>query len=280
MARLTIGEAAALLQTAPSTIRSWEQRFGYPNPDRSTSGQRLYDEAEIALLADALRRGLGIASAVRQIREETGSHGASMCYALGELNLETSDALLEAAIALRGVSRAFDETVLAAIERLAMQDVDPGVLALAVNWAIERACWSRRNAGTPALHTTVIVDGSQEASATRAASSILRLQLTLLSARTHVLVGSGITAYRSVVRRLSADSLVFVGEPPPSAHRGNAIVSSRVAGFRTGGELLRARLKALPPEPRLAAERLLAPTGDGATGDGAARPSNGRWRSH
>jgi hypothetical protein len=102
-----------------------------------------------------------------------------MCHALSELDLATSDALLEAAIAMRGVSRAFDETVLAAIEGLAMQNVDPGVLALAVNWAIERACWSRRSAGTPALHTTVIVDGSREGSATRAASCILQLQLTL-----------------------------------------------------------------------------------------------------
>src|ERR1044072_2750187 len=73
MSKLTIGEAAALLHTAPSTIRSWEQRLGYPTPDRSTSGRRLYDEHEIALLADALRRGLSISSAIRQVRVETGS---------------------------------------------------------------------------------------------------------------------------------------------------------------------------------------------------------------
>jgi hypothetical protein len=77
-----------------------------------------------------------------------------------------------------------------------------------------------------------------------------------------VLVGSGIIAHRSVVRRLDADSLVFVGEPP-SAHLGN-IVSSRAAGFRIDAELSRACLETLPPQPRLAAERLLAPTGDGA----------------
>ena len=37
---------------------------------------RLYDEHEIALLADAFRRGLSISSAIRQIREETRAHEA------------------------------------------------------------------------------------------------------------------------------------------------------------------------------------------------------------
>src|ERR1044072_4807503 len=119
MSKLTIGEAAAVLHTTPGTIRSWEQRLGYPTPDRSTSGRRLYDEHEIALLADALRRGLSISSAIRQVRVETGSHDALLRQALAKVDIATCDALLEAAIALRGVSRAFDETVLRAVEEMA-----------------------------------------------------------------------------------------------------------------------------------------------------------------
>lgn len=87
MTRLTIGEAAALLHASPSTIRSWEQRLGYPTPIRSESGRRLYAEAEIALLCDALARGLSISSAIRQIRHETGAHDALLRDALSESRL-------------------------------------------------------------------------------------------------------------------------------------------------------------------------------------------------
>lgn len=194
---LTTGEAAALLHIAPSTIRSWEQRLGYPTPVRSTSGRRIYDEAEIALLSDALRRGLSISSAIRKIREETGSHEVLLRRALADLDLDACDALLEAAIGLRGISRAFDETVLVAVEGLVADDHDAGVAALAVEWAKDRACWGRRQAATPMRDTVVIVDGSCDGSVARVASCILQLQLTLRSAQTHSLLGPAIDGYRS-----------------------------------------------------------------------------------
>lgn len=259
MATLTIGEVAALLHTTPSTIRSWEHRLGFPTSVRSTSGRRLYEEAEIALLADALRRGLSISSAIRQIHKETGSHEALLRRALSQLDLNACDSLLESAIALRGVSRAFDETVLKAVEALTEADHSVDVAALAIEWMKDHACWGRRHASAPTLHAIVIADGSPEISATRAASCILQLQLALRSARTHTLLGPAISGYHSVARRLNADAIVFVGSPPPSAYRGNGIVSARLAGFRTEAELLHPRVETLPSQPRLAADQLLAP---------------------
>ena len=265
MPKLTIGEAAAVLHTAPSTIRSWEQRLGYPSPDRSTSGRRLYDEDEITLLADALRRGLSISSAIRQIREETGSHQGLLRQALANVDVSACDALLEAAIAMRGVSRAFDETILTAVESLAGAG-DPGVVALAVQWASDRACWSRRQIAGPTRHDVLIVDGSGEATATRAASSILQLQLALRNARTHALHGAAAGDWRCVARRLDAVAVVFVGALPPSVIHVGAIVSFPVGAFRTETEFAHPRVQTLPAPPRLAAERLLAtPSRDSAS---------------
>ena len=257
MSKLTIGEAAAALHTAPSTIRSWEQRLGYPRPARSTSGRRLYDEHEIAMLADALRRGLSISSAIRQIREETGSHDALLRQALAKVDIAACDALLEAAIGLRGVSRAFDETILPAVEELASIG-DPGIVALAVEWTSDRACWSRRQIASAVQADVLLVDGSGEATVTRAAASILQLQLSVRSARTHVLRGLNGADWRAVARRIPLDAVVFVGTPPENALRAAAMVAARIATFRTDDELMHSRLYSLPAQARLAAEELLA----------------------
>ena len=263
MAKLTIGEAAAVLHTSPSTIRSWEQRLGYPRPTRSTSGRRLYDAAEISLLADTLGSGLGISSAIRQIREETGSYAALLQQSLVGLDVRACDALLESAIGMCGVSRAFDETVLAAVEGLAADEHDPALLALAVEWVKDHACWSRRQAAFPMLHTILVADGSHDDSITRAASCILQLQLTLRSVRTHMLVGSSVDSYRAVARHLAADMIVLVGPIPPSAYRNDAITGrSSIAGFRIECEVPQPRLPSLSAQPRRAADQIVASSSD------------------
>ena len=57
-------EAATLLNVSPSTLRAWEQRFGFPQPQRSPGGNRYYTDGEVAALRAALEGGLSISSAV------------------------------------------------------------------------------------------------------------------------------------------------------------------------------------------------------------------------
>ncbi|MGH2941692.1 MAG: MerR family DNA-binding transcriptional regulator [Solirubrobacteraceae bacterium] len=263
MAMLTIGEAAAIVHTSPNTIRSWEQRYGYPMSVRSSSGRRLYDEAEIGLLGDALRRGLRISCAIRHVRQETGSYKALLQEALSKLDVGASDALLEAAIALRGASRAFDEIVLAAVEGLVAAGHDSGVIALAVAWTHDRACWSRRQTATAVSHTVVMVDGSAEGTVTRAASCILELQLALRSMRVHPLRGPATGTVGSVARKVGARAIVFVGPLPPSAYRHPSSVPAHLNGCRTEAALP-PTIELLPSQPRLAAEDLLAACSDDA----------------
>jgi DNA-binding transcriptional MerR regulator len=229
MPQLTIGEAAARLHSSPSTIRSWEQRLGYPIPERSRSGRRLYDESDIALLSDALSRGLSISSAIRQIQEDTGSHADLLRIELAQLHYGTCDQLLEAAIAMRGVCRAFDEVVLAAVEDLLEQSDDAGVCALAVEWAKDRSRSYRRLATSPALRAVVIADASNEVSALRAASEVLQLQLRLRGFATHTLLDSAILEFRAVAELVDAVAVIFVGSLPAQVSTPPLIVSAKVA---------------------------------------------------
>ena len=50
---LKTSEAAALLNVSPNTLRAWERRFGYPQPQRSPGKHRLYTHGEVAALRDA-----------------------------------------------------------------------------------------------------------------------------------------------------------------------------------------------------------------------------------
>ena len=60
--------AAAFLGTNPITLSMWEERFGYPVPERYADGQRLYADDAMFALRDALSCELSIAAAIRRAR--------------------------------------------------------------------------------------------------------------------------------------------------------------------------------------------------------------------
>jgi DNA-binding transcriptional MerR regulator len=65
---VTAEAAAALIGTSPTILALWEQRFGYPVPEHTDDGRRLYaDEAMIAL-RDALSCQLSIPAAIGHAR--------------------------------------------------------------------------------------------------------------------------------------------------------------------------------------------------------------------
>lgn len=65
---MTAETAAALLGTSTAILKLWEKRFGYPVPERSCDGQRLYPDEMMIALRDALHQELSIASAVSKAR--------------------------------------------------------------------------------------------------------------------------------------------------------------------------------------------------------------------
>lgn len=68
---LTIGDVADICGVAVVTIRSWEQRYGWPEPSRSRGAHRRYracDREAFARLAE-LRRSMSTRHAIRALRE-------------------------------------------------------------------------------------------------------------------------------------------------------------------------------------------------------------------
>jgi hypothetical protein len=65
---LEIGAVACELGVSPSTLRTWERRYGLVVPQRGPRGQRLYDQQQIA----TLRRVLG---QVRRGARASAAHG-------------------------------------------------------------------------------------------------------------------------------------------------------------------------------------------------------------
>jgi DICT domain-containing protein len=53
---LTIGDLAARTGLSPATLRVWESRHGFPRPSRKESGHRRYDERDVDLIAQVVRR--------------------------------------------------------------------------------------------------------------------------------------------------------------------------------------------------------------------------------
>ncbi len=53
---LSIGELAERTGVAPATLRMWEARHGFPRPHRRSSGHRRYDEADVELVRQVIRR--------------------------------------------------------------------------------------------------------------------------------------------------------------------------------------------------------------------------------
>src|ERR1700750_3491308 len=66
---LSISEVSRRTGVSVAGLRNWEQRYGLPRPQRSSSGQRRYTEADCDLLTEVLRRrasGLSLSAAMAQ----------------------------------------------------------------------------------------------------------------------------------------------------------------------------------------------------------------------
>jgi DICT domain-containing protein/predicted DNA-binding transcriptional regulator AlpA len=83
-AGLSIAEVAARTGLAPATVRMWEQRHGFPRPERTGSGYRRYcaEDVETLRRAQAYRRlGLSVAAAIERAREAGGASDHPSLYA-------------------------------------------------------------------------------------------------------------------------------------------------------------------------------------------------------
>jgi DICT domain-containing protein len=81
---LSIKDVAARTGVAAGTIRMWEQRYGFPDPGRTSGGYRVYSDEDV----DALRRvvayrhrGLSVPAAIERAAETGGPADHPSIYA-------------------------------------------------------------------------------------------------------------------------------------------------------------------------------------------------------
>lgn len=119
-ARFGIGEVVERTGVAEATLRVWERRYGFPDPERLLSGHRRYSEREVELVrAVAAKRAAGLAlpAAIRQAQTE-GSEPTSSVYAVLRRRRPDLEPRPLAKPLMLALSQAIEDEALSRAERL------------------------------------------------------------------------------------------------------------------------------------------------------------------
>ncbi|MGI9020549.1 MAG: MerR family DNA-binding transcriptional regulator [Solirubrobacterales bacterium] len=130
--------AAELLGVSPSTLRTWERRLGYPQPERTSGNHRQYSLDEIEALREALRETGNISSAV-DVARRRGRGPASparLVAAFDRFDEPAADRELEESLAVRSVERTVEEVLLPALELAAERKSAEAEAEHASRWAV------------------------------------------------------------------------------------------------------------------------------------------------
>ena len=110
-ADLSIGEVARRTAISPSTLRMWEVRYGFPDPDRSGGRHRRYTEEDCRLIMEVRRareRGLSMEAAIARSRDRVRRAEGAMFGWLLLRHSETEVVVLPEPFML-GISHALEE---------------------------------------------------------------------------------------------------------------------------------------------------------------------------
>jgi len=113
--------AAAMLGVSANTLRSWERRFGFPEPRRTAGGHRQFDLGQIEALRAAFEETHNVSSAVAVARER-GAGPASdtrLRSAFNRFDESEASRILEESLSVRSLERTVEEVLLPAVETLA-----------------------------------------------------------------------------------------------------------------------------------------------------------------
>jgi len=114
--------AAGLIGISPSTLRTWERRYGHPEPRRSAGGHRRYDRAEVEGLRDAYAETGHAASAVELARTRGRASAppscVRLCAALTAFDEDAADRIAAEALAAQGLEAVVEVLVLAGVDGL------------------------------------------------------------------------------------------------------------------------------------------------------------------
>jgi DNA-binding transcriptional MerR regulator len=109
--------AAVMLGVSPNTLRSWERRYGFPQPQRSPGGHRQYALAQIEALKLTLAETHNVSSAISLAHErgEGPSSSTRLASTFAAFDEDRANRLLEESLTLRSVERTVEELLLEAV---------------------------------------------------------------------------------------------------------------------------------------------------------------------
>jgi MerR family transcriptional regulator, light-induced transcriptional regulator len=126
MSGIRTNAAAVMLGISPNTLRSWERRYGFPQPHRSAGGHRQYSLGEIEALRLTLAETHNVSSAISLARErgEGPSTPQRLAGAFAAFDEDAANRLLEESLGLRSVERTIEEVLLVAVTA----QLEPGTI--------------------------------------------------------------------------------------------------------------------------------------------------------
>jgi MerR family transcriptional regulator, light-induced transcriptional regulator len=136
MGSIRTNAAAAMLGVSANTLRSWERRFGFPEPRRTAGGHRQYDLREVEALRSAFEDTHNISSAIALARERGAGPATSarLRSAFNRFDEAEADRVLEESLAVRSIERTVEEVLLAGVAA-ADPDADGPEYGFAWRWA-------------------------------------------------------------------------------------------------------------------------------------------------
>ncbi len=211
MRYLKTTEAANLLNVSPSTLRTWERKFGFPQPQRAPGGYRSYTHGEVAALRAALEGGLSISSAVSRARAAVASDTNSLARALLAYDSERADRAVETTLALRSIERSVEEVLLPTLEAIVSRNgAESAAWAFSARWAADWLRRAKRLAPPSVSRISIVLGDASRDELDLDASYIRALELFCLRAGAQVL-------------RLSARAVSGIGDAV-SVHGPNLVV--------------------------------------------------------
>ena len=151
--------AASILGVSTNTLRSWERRYGFPSPRRSSGGHRRYAIEEIQTLRQTLSETRNVSSAIALARRRGAGPAspAHLASALASLDHGQADRLLEESLALRSVERTVEEVLLPGVAELADPGGPTAEYELAWHYATQWLCALSRVVQAPSAPADVVI---------------------------------------------------------------------------------------------------------------------------
>jgi DNA-binding transcriptional MerR regulator len=235
MSGIRTNAAAEVLGVSPNTLRSWERRYGFPQPQRTAGNHRHYELVELQTLRDALNQTGNITSAIELARQRQSApaSGDAMRTAFESFDEAAAERAIEESLAVRPLERTVEEMLLPAIDELAADSERGAELEFAARWATSWLHGARRLAPTASRPAGILLlDSSRGLDSEAVHTHALDLALRRAGFRVLMLsTGLGDERLERALRALEPTAIVLCGPGADTPDAVNLVRKVRELGF-------------------------------------------------